>query len=99
DNYLAVRGGTVVIACDGNVRSCLSAGWLSEMGFPRVFALDGGTTSWVAAGGRLEAGASPTVPFGYAAARAQVKQVSSPALAGQLRTAQAPRIIFVGTSE
>ena len=68
DNYLGVRTGTVVLACDdGNVRSSLTAAWLREMGFPSVYALDGGITAWTAAGGELEAGLSAAVPDGYGA--------------------------------
>ena len=39
DDVAAVRDGTIVFACDGRVRSTVTASWYRQMGFPNVYAL------------------------------------------------------------
>ncbi len=76
DDYVAVRAESIVLVCDGLVRSVLTASWLKRMGFPAVAALAGGLPAWQRAGGTIERGHSQVVPFGYEAARATVATVS-----------------------
>lgn len=99
DNFIAVKAGTIVLACDSNVRSCLTGAWLREMGFPKVYVIDGGAPAWVATGNQLVTGPTPTEPFGYASARASVPLRSMLELAAAMNTGSAPAIVFVGTSE
>ncbi|HTO10202.1 MAG TPA: rhodanese-like domain-containing protein [Candidatus Binatia bacterium] len=75
DEYVAVRAGTIVLACDGFARATLTAAWLKRMGFPDVAALAGGLPAWTEAGGAVETGHPTAVPFGYEAARAAVPGV------------------------
>jgi len=75
DEYVAVRAGTIVLACDGFARATLTAAWLKRMGFPDVAALAGGVPAWIEAGGAVETGHPSPAPFDYEAARAAVGSV------------------------
>jgi rhodanese-related sulfurtransferase len=75
DEYVAVRAGTIVLACDGFARATLTAAWLKRMGFPDVAVLSGGLPAWTEAGGAVETGHPSPPPFGYEAARAAVPSV------------------------
>jgi len=75
DEYVAVRAGTIVLACDGFARATLTAAWLKRMGFPDVAALAGGVPAWTEAGGAVETGHPSPAPFDYEAARAAVGSV------------------------
>jgi rhodanese-related sulfurtransferase len=70
DEYVAVRAATIVLACDGLVRSVLTASWLKRMGYPRVMALAGGVSAWERTGGKVESGHPTPVPADWDAARA-----------------------------
>jgi len=76
DEYVAVRAASIVLVCDGPVRSVMTAAWLRRMGFPDVAVLAGGLAAWVADGGALATGHPGVVPFGYEAARAAVPRVA-----------------------
>lgn len=76
DEYLAVRAASIVLACDGVVRSVMTASWLIRMGFPSVAVLDGGLPAWQRSGGAIEVGHAAPLPFGYEAARAAVRGVA-----------------------
>jgi rhodanese-related sulfurtransferase len=75
DEYVAVRNATLVLADDAGVRATMTASWLVQMGWPRVYVLEGGI------GGRaLQSGTpEPTVPDGIEPAT-----VSTEALAAAL---------------
>ncbi len=75
DEYIAVRAASIVLACDGLVRSVLTASWLTRMGFPKAMALAGGVPGWERAGGAVETGHPTPVPSGWKAARAAVPAV------------------------
>jgi len=75
DEYVAVRAATIVLACDGLVRSVLTASWLMRMGFPKVMALAGGVAAWERTGGVVETGHLTPVPAGWDAARAAAPAV------------------------
>ena len=76
DEYVAVRAASIVLVCDGLVRSVLTASWLMRMGYPGVAVLAGGLQAWMAAGGAVEAGHPSLVPAGWEAARAAVETVA-----------------------
>jgi rhodanese-related sulfurtransferase len=76
DEYVAIRAATIVLVCDGLIRSVMTAGWLARMGFPDVTVLAGGVPAWTAAGGRVERGHPTPAPFGYATARKAVARVA-----------------------
>jgi len=110
DDLVGVRNGHVVFACDGRVRAAVTASWYRQMGFPNVYAVDGGTTAWVAAGLSLEKSQAPSesggydeglheaLPFGYAQAQARVEHLSAAALQTRLQSAQPPLVICVDSS-
>ena len=49
--------------CDGKARAALVASWYRQLGYGEVYALDGGTGAWVAAGRPLESGLSVGAAF------------------------------------
>jgi rhodanese-related sulfurtransferase len=98
DNFVAVRGGTLLFACDGIVRSAMTASWFRQMGYANAFVLEGGVEAWQAAGLALETGAPDEAPYGLDAARGRVEALTAPQLAAQLET-DPTAVIFVGTSE
>ena len=109
DDLAAVKNGHVVFVCDGRVRASISASWYRQMGFPNVYAVDGGTTAWQASGRPLsqgktvqenagyDAGLQDSLPAGYEEARSQSEHVSAEALKSKLDGTQA-QVVFVGTS-
>jgi rhodanese-related sulfurtransferase len=110
DDLVGVRNGHVVFACDGRVRATVTASWYRQMGFPNVYAVDGGTHAWVAAGlalaksqapgesGGYDEGLQEELPFGYEQARARVEGLSAATLQARLQSAQPPVVLYVDTS-
>lgn len=111
DDLVAVRNGHVVFACDGRVRATVTAAWYRQLGFPNVYAVDGGVTAWTAnglalaqsatheaTGGYDEGLVSDALPFGYEAATAQVDMMAPQALQQILSGAAPPVVIFVDPS-
>jgi rhodanese-related sulfurtransferase len=110
DDLVAVRNGQVVFACDGRVRATVTASWYRQMGFPNVYAVNGGTSAWVAGGLSLEQsdtqeesagydeGLLEALPYGYEEARAKVDSLTSQALQALLDSPHPPVVIFVDTS-
>ena len=99
DEYVAVRDSTIILSCDGIVRSVMTASWLQRMGFRRVRVLRGGLITWRAAGGAVETGHAAPIPFGYDAARAHAHGVSPKALHAELSASDAPLVIDVDESD
>jgi rhodanese-related sulfurtransferase len=95
DDVAVVKNATFVFACDGKARATVIASWYRQMGFREVYAFDGGTGAWTAAGRTLEAGAPEEIPAGYERARSATKRVSAQAL----NAAPSAAIIFVDTSQ
>lgn len=98
DNYVAVKNGALLFACDGTVRASMTAAWFRQMDFPNVFVLDGGTAAWEAANNRLEAGSPDEAPVGLAEVQARVERWEP----GQLRDQLADDdliALHVGTSD
>jgi rhodanese-related sulfurtransferase len=99
NSYVAVKAGVIILACDGFVRSSMTATWLREMGFPNVIAVVGGTSAWRSSGQALEAGNYSPPPFGSEAASFRVQRLPVADLKGRLGAASPPAVIFTGTSE
>jgi len=95
DDVAVVKNCQIVFACDKNARATLIASWYRQMGFREVFAVDGGTTAWVASGGSLEQGLTEETPAGYQDARAKVKSISP----RDLQASPPATVIFVDTSQ
>lgn len=98
DELAAVHAGHVIFCCDGVARSHVTASWFRQLGFPNVYAVDGGTTAWAAQGRTLETGPAELEPWGLAAAAARVPMVSPSELAEQLSVDPSMTILFVDTS-
>ncbi len=110
DDLVGVRNGHVVFACDGRVRATVTASWYRQMGFPNVYAVEGGTRAWVAAGLQLEQGRAHNesagydeglqeeLPFGYEQAKARTEQLTPAVLQARLASTLAPTVLFVDTS-
>ncbi len=95
DDVVAVKHGSIVFACDRKARAALVASWYRQFGFAQVYAVQGGTAAWAAAGLALEQGSEVPTPFGLAQAREQVQLLSPQAL----QAASPPVSIFVDTSQ
>jgi rhodanese-related sulfurtransferase len=99
DEYVGVRAGTIILTCDGLVRSVMTASWLLRMGYPRVRVLRGGLPAWTAAGGEVETGQPTRMPFGYESARAAVGTISPLILQAELAGGSAPVVVDVDPSD
>ncbi len=99
DEYVAVRDATIVLVCDGSVRSIMTAAWLGRMGFPGVAVLRGGLAAWAEAGGPVERGRREPEPFGLAAARAATPAVAPHALQAELAGTRPPHLLNVDPSD
>jgi rhodanese-related sulfurtransferase len=95
DDVAVVKNSRIVFACDRKARATLIASWYRQMGFGEVFAVDGGTTAWVASGGALEKGLPEETPAGHQEARAKVRSIAPRDLQG----APPGAVIFVDTSQ
>lgn len=82
DEYVAVRAATIVLVCDGFVRSVMTAAWLRRMGFPNVAVLAGGLPAWEHARGAIERGHPVTIPAGWEAVRRSVAHAKPGDLGG-----------------
>lgn len=99
DEYVAVRAATIVLVCDGSVRSVLTAAWLRWMGLPDVRVLRGGLPAWVSAGGAVERGHPVPEVFGLAEARAKTRTVTAAELRAMLDRRPVPVVIDVDPSD
>ncbi len=97
DEVAVVRYCPIVFACDGRVRSTITASWYRQLGHREVYALDGGVSAWTAAGRSLETGPGAEPPLGLAAAR-QGLTLASPEQVRQAQTNPAAVVLFVDTS-
>lgn len=95
DDLAVVHNSTIVFCCDGKVRATVTASWYRQMGFQQVFAVDGGTAAWAAAGLSLEQGTVEGPPFGLEEAKAKVRLLSPQELQAEKPSA----VIFVDTSQ
>ena len=56
DDVAVVKNAPIVFSCDGRARATLVGSWYRQLGHGEVYALDGGTGAWAAAGEALESG-------------------------------------------
>ena len=105
DDVAVVKNAPIVFCCDGKARATLTASWYRQLGYQEVYALDGGTGAWAAAGRPLESGFSVGALFDgsisgageselLADARRSVPTVS----ATELNADGSAVVIFVDTS-
>ena len=105
DDVAVVKNAPVVFCCDGKARATLTASWYRQLGYGEVYALDGGTGAWEAAGRPLESGLSVGASFDgsisglgdpllLSDARSAVASVS----ARELHAEESTVVLFVDTS-
>ena len=82
DEYIAVSAASIVLICDGFVRSAMTAAWLRRMGLRGVAVLAGGLSAWKQSRGAVETGRPTQTPWGYEAARAATAPVAPAASFG-----------------
>jgi rhodanese-related sulfurtransferase len=75
DEYIAVHAAAVILTCDDEARSVMTAAWLRRMGLPHVSVLAGGLPAWKEAEGAVDVGHPPTIPWGYERAQRSVTTV------------------------
>ena len=74
DDVLVVKNCPVVFACDQKARSTFIASWYRQFGFDEVYAVEGGTSAWAAAGLDLEKGMPEEAPSGLAQPRRSLRR-------------------------
>lgn len=99
DDTAAVKAGTVVFCCDGTARASITGSWYRQMGFPNVYAVDGGTTAWRAAGKALATGADEPMDAIVGEAESAARRISPADLAAKLASSKPPVVIYVETSD
>ena len=97
DDVVAVRSAPLVFCCDGTVRAAVTASWYRQMGFPNVYAVQGGVRAWADAGSPLETGRAEPAPFGLDEAAGQTRALAPGALRAALATIR-PTVLFVDPS-
>ena len=101
DEVAVVRNTPIIFACDGKVRSTITASWYRQLGHEEVYAVSGGLAAWVAAGLSLEAGPPAEPILGMDRAKAQAKEISAQELESALESARSANpvaVIFVDAS-
>ena len=98
DDAVAVRGATVVFCCDGVARAAVTASWYRQMGFGKVFIVEGGTRAWMASALPLERGMGEQSPFGLADAQETVRTMATGDLQVALRGERRLTLLFVDPS-
>ena len=77
DDFAPVRNGTIVFISNDSTRAVMAAYWYKQMGFPKVFVLQGGLNSWQASGRPLINGSVTQVPLGFAAANDAARLITA----------------------
>ena len=95
DDVAAVKNATIVFTCDKMARGTLVASFYRQLGFKEVYAVDGGTSAWQAAGLELEKGMIGPKVSGLDQARSEARMVSPQDLVKAAKTTT----IFVDTSQ
>jgi rhodanese-related sulfurtransferase len=97
DDFIAVRNGTILFISNESARASMAAYWYRQMGFPNVSVLQSGLRGWAAAGQGLARGFSRKEPFGYEAARSEVRFMPPHDLQARIK-ASAALVLDVGCS-
>ena len=98
EDWVAVKNGTVVLCCEGIVRSTLAASWFLQMGYSNACALEGGTVAWSAAGHALESGWPSQKPAGFEQATSRTRYITAQLLAERIDSDDAATVIDIESS-
>ena len=99
DDVAVVKNAPIIFACDKYARSTLVASWYRQLGLEEVYAVDGGSQAWVAAGLELELGVQEPTVAGLADASAKVSLISPQELQEELQKSGDRATIHVDTSQ
>ncbi len=97
DDFVAVRNAPIIFISDQSARAVMAAYWYRQMGFPKIFVLEGGLEAWSRQGGTVETGVGGNEPLGLAASKAQTHSIEAHALDRKLRESSIS-ILDLGTS-
>ena len=98
DDYIAVRSGTIVFACDRMAGATMAAYWYKKMGFKNVCILDGGVRAWGENGLEIERGRPARRALGLDRASGRVRYIPAKELAALIKDPKGVSILDVGTS-
>ncbi|MBI4490956.1 MAG: hypothetical protein HY694_17875 [Deltaproteobacteria bacterium] len=98
DDYIPVRSGTIVVACDRIARATMAAYWYKKMGFKNVRVLDGGVQAWGENGLEIERGEPAKPVLGLDQASGRVRYIPARELAALIKEPKGISILDVGTS-
>ena len=98
DDTVGIKASHVVFCCDDLVRAVVTASWYKQMGFRRVYAVEGGTTAWQAAGLEVETGPAEIHLEGIEDAERMIPAFEPANLAAALGVNPHLTILFVDTS-
>lgn len=76
DDFIAIKRAPIVLISDGEALASITGVWLHRMGCTDVSILEGGISSWQAAGHLLEKGPVATEPAGFAQACLATKSIT-----------------------
>lgn len=99
DEHIAVGGGTIVLVDDDQTQANITAYWLRRIGYPHVYVLEGGLSSWQAIGGEFSSGRGRAKPSSFHAAQAKSKLISPLVLHDALSKKNTIIIIDFNTSK
>ena len=98
DDFVPLRSGTIVFACDGIARSVVATYWYQRMGFKKVHALAGGIRAWVENGLPLEKGEPPRQVLGLEQARRLLQCIAPDELSARMDQREELTILDVSLS-
>ncbi len=80
DDFVSVRQGDIVFASNNFARAVITAFWYKQMGFPYVYAVNGGIGAWADFGLKLETGSEESIPCNFKEVSDKVKKIKPDAL-------------------
>ena len=98
DDFIAVRGASIVLVDEQEARAHLTGTWLRRMGFPDVSVLGGGVQAWRAAGRVLVIGRARSRPLCWAEACAAATALAVDGVAAWRESHQDAPVLHVDTS-
>ena len=97
DDFVAVRNARIVFIDDEAARAVMAADWFRQMGFAKVYVLEGGLRAWAEGGGKLEMGPMRSAALGLDKAEQIVRRIDAEALK-EVFGARSPVVVDVGSS-
>lgn len=99
DDFIAVRNAPIFLVDNGTVRAAITARWLSQLGYTKVYVVRDAYRNWQTMGGPLATGRGRQPPLGLDRARACATGISAAALSALLETRDDVVLIDVDNSK